>query len=123
MKIWKAYGSAHSANLTVIGRFRNIEDAQLAEQVVEDFVNANFGERYSDCGAFAKAWRDRLPAMELLGPSDRDYEMGIDAPCEMTRDKTIVKVSDIRSQEIGGIIKLMLLKDPEKIEVTGRTGP
>ena len=39
MKIWRSFGSGHSAHLTVIGTFKTIDDAQIAEEVVDDFVH------------------------------------------------------------------------------------
>lgn len=123
MKFWRGFGSAHSARLTVIGKFKDTNDAQFAEQVVEDFVNACWEERYPDVKAFISAWKTRLPGIEGLGPKQSDFNMGIDNSCNVTRSETIVRVSDIRSPEIGGIIKLMLLKDAEEVKIEGRTGP
>jgi hypothetical protein len=123
MKIWRNYGSAHSANLTVIGEFTKVEDAELARTIVEDFVNANYEERYPDIAAFITAWKDRLPAVPYLGPNDRDFVMGIDHQCDVERKGNTVTVSAIRTAEIGGIIKLMLLKGPTEVKVTGETGP
>ena len=123
MKVWRGFGSAHSAQLTVIGKFKNANGAQLAEQVVEDFVNAFWEERYPDVRAFINTWKTRLPDVVGLGPNQSDFEMGIDKPCNVTRSGNIVSISDIRSAEIGGIIKLMLLKDPDEIKIMGRTGP
>lgn len=48
---------------------------------------------------------------------------GLDNGCDVKREGTTVSVSGIRSNEIGGIIKLMLLKEAEPITVSGRTGP
>lgn len=49
--------------------------------------------------------------------------MGIDNACDVEMHGKVVTVSGIRTAEIGGIIKLMLLKDPTEIKVAGRTGP
>ena len=121
MKIWRSFGSGHSAHLTVIGTFKSIDDAQLAEAVVEDFVNAESG-RYPDLQAFQQAWEERLPAVVILGPTASNFNMGLDNPCEVEREDKTVKVSAIRSTEIGGIIRLMLLKYPTEIKITGITG-
>lgn len=123
MKVWRRFGSAHSARLTVIGQFKNVDDAQVAEQVVEDFVNACWEERYPGVKEFISAWKTRLPGIEALGPNQSDFNMGIDNACNVTRSGSIVSVSDIRSTEIGGIIKLMLLKDSEEVKIEGKTGP
>ncbi|MFH1499953.1 MAG: DUF6375 family protein [Verrucomicrobiota bacterium] len=36
MKIWHSYGSEHSAQLVMIGRFRTIEDADRAHKTLEE---------------------------------------------------------------------------------------
>ena len=123
MKIWHSYGSGHSARLTVVGEFKTVDDAKIAEQVVEDFVNGAWEERYPDVAAFHAAWKDRLGGIQFLGPNQTEFDMGIDNGCDVARDGTTLTVSHIRSAEIGGIIKLMLLKDSAEIKVTGRTGP
>ena len=122
MKIWKSFGSGHSAHLTVIGTFKTIDDAQVAEEVEEDFVYAQWEGRYPDVNAFLQAWENRLPAVTLLGPTAANFDMGIDNPCDVERDEQTVTVSRIRSTEIGGIIRLMLLKYPTEIKITGVTG-
>ncbi len=123
MKIWTSFGSAHSARLSVVGEFSQSDDAALAERIVEDFVNANWEERYPDIRAFAEAWNSRVPGVSQLGPNDREFEMGIDDSCAVVRHGNTVSVSQIRTAEIGGIIKLMLLKNATEIKITGRTGP
>jgi hypothetical protein len=123
MKIWKSYGSGHSAHLTVIGKFEKAEDAKIARDVVEDFVNGAWEERYPDNAAFITAWKERIPAIPYLGPNDREFEMGVDDAPDVELAGTTLMVSSIRSHEIGGIIKLMLLKDATEVKVTGRTGP
>ena len=123
MKIWQSYGSGHSAHLTVIGEFANVPDATFAREVVEDFVNGAWEKRYPDVSAFHAAWKDRLGGVQFLGPNQSEFDMGIDNGCDIERNGTTVTVSRIRSAEIGGIIKLMLLKESTEIKVTGTTGP
>jgi hypothetical protein len=38
MKIWKEFGSSNSGNVSVIGTFLEIEDAQKAYEMVKDFT-------------------------------------------------------------------------------------
>ena len=122
MKIWKSYGSAHSSHLTVVGEFTNVEDANFAREIVEDFVNAQWEQRYPDNAAFIEAWKARLPALPFFGPTQPDFEMGmIDEPCAVEQQKQTVTVSHIRSPDIGGIVKLMFLKRPTEVKITGIT--
>lgn len=123
MKIWTSFGSGHSAQLTVVGQFKTPKDAELMEQAVEDFVNAHFDDRYPNAKGFGEAWEGRLPGITMLGPKESEYDMGIDQSPDVSRAGAAVTVSRIRTAEIGGIIKLMLLKDPTSVNVTGRTGP
>ena len=122
MKIWMSFGSGHSAHLTVIGKFKNIDDAKIAEEVVEDFVNAVWEQRYPDLQAFRQAWEERLPTVTLLGPTPSNFDLGIDQPISVKRKRQTVTVSSIASTEIGGIIRLLLLKYPKEIKITGITG-
>ena len=119
MKIWRSYGSAHSAQLTVIGEFANLDDARFAREIVEDFVNGEWEKRYPDCAAFIAAWKDRLPLLPFLAPREYEFAMGIDSPCEVQQERQTVTVSDIKAGDIGGIVKLLLLKNPTEIKITG----
>jgi hypothetical protein len=122
MKIWKSYGSAHSTHLTIVGEFANLKDAEFAREIVEDFVNAMWEQRYPDNAAFIAAWKERLPALPFFGPNQVDFEMGlIDEPCEIEQQKQTVTVSRIRSADIGGIVKLMFLKRPTEVKISGIT--
>src|ERR1051326_6983632 len=38
VKIWRNYGSAHSAHLSVVASFKKVEDAKLAREVMDDFL-------------------------------------------------------------------------------------
>ncbi|OGP56886.1 MAG: hypothetical protein A2V67_01310 [Deltaproteobacteria bacterium RBG_13_61_14] len=35
MKLWSSYGSEHSANLVMIGRFKEVGDAEAAKEVID----------------------------------------------------------------------------------------
>ena len=89
---------------------------------MEDFVNAVWEQRYPDLQAFQQAWEERLPAVRILGPTDSNFDLGIDDTIAVERDEQTVKVSDIRTTKLEGIIKLMLLKYPTEIKITGITG-
>jgi len=143
MKIWKAFGSAHSANLTIIGQFKNIRDAEFIKQIIEDFVNAPWNDLYPqikdarypeievfipDKKAFVEYWRSRLDdteagAIEMLGPNQSDFFLGNEQPPDVIQRENMVKVTGIRSMDITGIIKLMFLRYPDEVKISGVTGP
>ena len=35
MKVWTGYGTEHSANLVIVGKFKNIKDAQEAKDIID----------------------------------------------------------------------------------------
>jgi hypothetical protein len=78
MKLWRGYGSEHSANLVMIGRFASPQDAELAANDFEKLrtaVNEEFDfDKYDedDMSAFTEKLRQLLNDMKLysFGPSD-----------------------------------------------------
>lgn len=127
MKIWRGYGSAHSAHLSIVASFEKLEDANLAHEVMQDFLRYVWTEADElDPKDFYKAWEERLGGVQFLGPRPEEFQMGIDDDFDVALDGRTVKVgtrSNIRSAEIGGIVKLLLLAGSEDVKVLGRTGP
>lgn len=120
MKIWQEFGSSHSSNITIIGKFKDAKVAQEAYDLVEDFINASWAEGYKDLAAFLNAWKDRETVLQVFQPSEDDFELGLDGDPELTRDENSVVISRFRSPNIGGIIKLMFAKESEEISIKGR---
>jgi hypothetical protein len=125
MKIWRSYGSGHSARLSIVGEFKSVEDAESMRQILEDFVSAELEGRYPNVEAFRAAWRSRFGdiVMTPLAPSQSEYVLGIESPPDVERKGATVEVSKMRSTALNGIVKLMLLKYPTEIRITGETGP
>jgi Family of unknown function (DUF6375) len=60
MKIWNSYGSEHSANLVLIGRFKDAIAAEEAKDAIEEAINF-FQER--DFDPYANAYSDEASAL------------------------------------------------------------
>jgi hypothetical protein len=125
MKIWRSYGSGHSARLSIVGEFKTAEDAELVKQIVEDFVSAELKKRYPNAEAFKHAWSERFGNIVLssLAPDESEYFLGVDWEPDVVRKGTTVEVAYMQTTSLNGIIKLMLLKYPTEIKITGETGP
>jgi hypothetical protein len=125
MKIWRSYGSGHSARLSLVGEFKNAEDAELVKEVVKDFVSAEVEKRYPDINGFRNAWHEKFGNIILssLAPDESEYFLGVDWAPDVVRKGTSVEVSGMQTTALNGIIKLMLLKYPTEIKITGETGP
>ncbi len=128
MKIWKGFGSGHSARLTIVGEFTSVEDAELMRELVDDFVNGIQNEKYQTMEEFWNAWDknrvgDFAGMIRWLGANKDDFEMGLDDTVDVERSEKTVTVSGFRTNAVGGVIKLMLCKYPTSVTVTGKTGP
>ncbi|MBU4533436.1 MAG: hypothetical protein KJ650_07410 [Firmicutes bacterium] len=68
MKVWYGYGSEHSANLVMIGRFIDAADAAKTEQVIEQLteqVSDDVKAKLMEIGFLADRFTDNL--LKLLG--------------------------------------------------------
>lgn len=79
MKIWKEYGSEHSMNLVLIGKFKRAQDAEKVEKVINRLSNqASKDDSYStalgapDEQRFSDEMLALLRSLDLniLGPAD-----------------------------------------------------
>ena len=120
MKIWQEFGSSHSANITVIGTFESEESAKQAFDVLEDFVNASWEERYESVKDFRRKWEAKLPNLQWDGLSEEDFDTGVDNSPSINLDGEQVTITDFRSENIKGIIKLMFRLNKKKVEITGQ---
>lgn len=79
MKIWNGYGSEHSMNLVLIGRFKRAQDAEKAEKNIDrlsaqaskdDSYSISFGEPEDQ--RFSNGMLSLLRSLNLntLGPAD-----------------------------------------------------
>lgn len=64
MKIWNGYGSEHSMNLVLIGRFKLAQDAEKVEKNI-DKLSAQAAKEDSDSIAFAEP-KDQRFSKEML---------------------------------------------------------
>lgn len=119
MKAWKEFGSSHSANMTVIGEFETADEAEVALPVIEDFVRASWEQRYPDLRRFVEAWTARDPNLPHIGLSEEDYEIGVDQDPDVACDGDQVLVTHLRTQNVSGIVKLLLHKGMKEIRISG----
>ena len=119
MKIWNSFGSAHSANITIVGEFKDGTEIDLAERILEDFANASLESRYKTVHEFCKAWQERTDSRIIpYCPFDDEFQTGINDPCQIAKEGRRITVSKFSTGNIGGIIKLMRMFDPIEIKIT-----
>ena len=68
MKIWNEYASEHSMNLVMIGRFKEVRDAEEAEILLAQLTTQ--AEKEPDAYEFDIALKDRRFSDEMMGLLD-----------------------------------------------------
>lgn len=118
MKIWKEFNSSHSSNISIIGTFKNIESAEQAYEMIQDFALASWEERYPSLKEFNEYWASNFHSdIPYIGIFEEEIESGIDNEPNFEIDDNKIKITHFRSNNIGGIIKLMHFAGAEKIIV------
>jgi len=107
MKIWKEFGSSHSSNVSITGTFDNVENAETAYKLVEDFANGFWEERYPSLEEFNENWKIEHPNIPYIGIFQQEYETGVDNAPDIELDGNTIKIAGFRSNNIGGLIKLL----------------
>ena len=116
MKIWKAYGSEHSANLVLIGRFKSARDA---EEVVELFEKLEVGlDGKIDVGTPPNCYSDELSDLfrslncYTLSPFELEqFLYGIHP--ELDENKITVRTDEF---DVSAFSKLMVMRGA-KVEI------
>jgi len=109
MKIWKEFGSSHSENVSIIGIFSKVEDAEEAQPVIEDFILGAWEERYPSLTEFLEKWAVKFhPDIKYIGLSQNDYELGVDNKPIITFMGNKLTITHLRTSNVGGIVRLLL---------------
>jgi hypothetical protein len=116
MKIWHSFGSEHSMNLVMIGRFQNVGDAELAKDIIDQVIAQvstevqsgiiEVGEQNTD--TFSDDMRSLLSRHQIytLGPAELEqfaYEVRL-----RVEDQAIVITSD--ESDLSAFLKIMVDK-------------
>jgi hypothetical protein len=118
MKIWKEFNSSHSSNISIIGTFENIADADKAFAMIEDFALSSWEERYPSLKEFNAHWAANFHAdVPYIGIFEEEIESGIDNAPDISKDGATISISSFRTNNIGGIIKLMRFAGADKVVV------
>jgi hypothetical protein len=110
MKVWIGYGSEHSANLVMIGKFKDASSAEKAQDVIEQMkecmlasgVDLRDADRYSD------------PIMELLKrvnfydvrPGELE-QFTYDFSCRRDGDRIVISTDE---SDVSAFLKILIDK-------------
>jgi len=110
MKIWNSYGFEHSANLVMIGKFKDAASAEKAKAVIDEITvfmanspdDHRDADRYSD-GALALLQR---VGFHSVAPAEL-HQFIYDIRAELKGDQVVITTDEL---EISAFLKLMIDK-------------
>ncbi|MBL7902995.1 MAG: hypothetical protein JNK73_13440 [Bacteroidia bacterium] len=115
MKIWKEFNSSHSSNISIVGTFENVADAEKVIDLIKDFTLSSWEERHSSIEDFNNYWKGAFPNIPYTGITDHDLETGVDNTPDIELEGNNIKISSFRTENFGGIAKLMRFAGARKI--------
>ncbi|PHV50032.1 hypothetical protein CSQ91_02205 [Janthinobacterium sp. BJB301] len=121
MKIWNGYGSEHSMNLVLIGRFKRAQDAEKVERDIEK-LSAQVSKDDSHSSVFGEPEDQRFSddmlsllrslSLNILGPTDLDQLIS-DHHLKREGDRITVTTDEA---EVSAFVKLFI-EAGAKVEV------
>lgn len=118
MKIWKEFNSSHSSNISIVGKFADIENAKKAFKIIEDFTLASWEERYPSIKEFTEYWSVHFSSeIPYWGLTQGDFNTGVGNDPHVEIRGNEIRISRFQTTNIGGIAKLMLLTGAKNVLV------
>jgi hypothetical protein len=110
MKIWNSYGSEHSANLVMIGRFKDAASAKEAKAIIDEITHymMNTDDDYEQADSFSDAALDLLRKVEFY--SIRATELAqftYDVRSEVKKDQVVITTDEL---DVSAFFKLLIDK-------------
>lgn len=124
MKIWEGYGSEHSANLIMIGKFKEVKDAKEALQKIEKLKDQVEKENQSGAIVFGGE-TDRYSEEMLkllgelnigsLGPNELE-QLVYDVSIDQNEKELVFKTDEV---DVAAFFKI-LIHEGAKVEIFSR---
>jgi Family of unknown function (DUF6375) len=116
MKIWNSFGSEHSANLVMVGRFKDAASAEKAKEVIDkisDFV-LNSEEKFEGANRYSDQALELLKTVNFYSVSPAEFEQfRYEVMPTLEGNKLFLRTDDI---EISAVLKIMV-ENGARVEV------
>ncbi len=116
MKIWNSFGSEHSANLVMVGRFKDAASAEKAKEVIDkisDFV-LNSEEKFEGANHYSDQALELLKTVNFYSVSPAEFEQfRYEVMPTLEGDKLVLRTDDV---EISAVLKIMV-ENGARVEV------
>jgi len=115
MKIWNGYGSEHSMNLVMIGRFKEVRDADTVKKVIDQIAQQVSTESSSASGDDSRSQNRYSDAMlkllgtlsvNTIGPIELEQFL-YDVSVEVEGNTIVVKTDE---SDISAFLKVLIEK-------------
>ncbi len=116
MKIWNSYGSEHSANLVMIGKFKDVTSAEKAEAVIDQIKEfmMESGDDHRDAERYSDAVMELLKRVNFHDVRPSELEQFIyDVSCRREGDRIIITTDE---PDISAFLKV-LVENGARVEV------
>lgn len=113
MKIWNAYGSEHSMNLVMIGKFKNTGAAEAAKDAIEE-LQKYFIEHEPDGSTYSMEVMELLSKLKVhtISSSELD-QFRYDFSISTAQEKVIIKTDEA---DVSALWKVLIDRDA-KVEM------
>jgi hypothetical protein len=115
MKVWYGYGSEHSMNLVMIGRFKDAGNAHTVKEIFDQLtaqLGADVDAGLTEVGDGAERYTDGMRAtltkvnVHLIGPAEIE-QFGYDVRVEVEGDKVVITTEE---SDVSAFLKVLIDK-------------
>lgn len=118
MKIWKEFGSSHSAHICIISEFKSAQEAENVKLLIEDFILAQWESRFNNLEEFLEKWKITDSNITYIGLTDREFQIGFDNSPDIYISNNEIIIKNYSDTNLGGLIKILIHKSAKRIEIT-----
>ena len=115
MKVWYGFGSEHSANLVMIGKFKDSQDASDAMRMIDEIteqVNADVDVGQIEVGELTERYTETMLGLMrrlniyVISPNELE-QFAYDVRVNVNNDEIIVRTDEA---DVSAFLKLMIQK-------------
>lgn len=110
MKIWNSYGSEHSANLVMIGKFKDAASAEKAKAIIDEITQfmANNPDDHRRADRYSDDALGLLQKVDFYSVAPAELEQFIyDVSVELRGDQVVITTDEI---DVSAFLKLLIDK-------------